>query len=120
MTDKDTPLVDLTFLREFCRDDREKMANYIHMFLESAPEQMEDIKSKAGQGNWNAVKAAAHALKPQVKFMGLAAIQPIIEQIESDTHADSSLASILPLISHLERLLERSSNELIQTLVSLA
>ena len=120
MPEKEPHLIDLTFLREFCKDDREKMANYIHIFLESAPEQMEEIKIKAGLGNWSAVKAAAHALKPQVKFMGLAAVQPMIEQIEQDATSENPAIKLPQLLSNLESLLERSFNELIQTLVSLA
>ncbi|MEO6167492.1 MAG: Hpt domain-containing protein, partial [Chitinophagales bacterium] len=75
-------LIDLTFLKEFCKDDHEKMANYIHLFLETAPEQMEAMKNLSNSCNWTAVKTVAHTLKPQLAFIGVVNLSPLIEKIE--------------------------------------
>ena len=121
MADKENNmLIDLTFLKEFCKYDREKMANYIHMFLESAPEQIETMKSDAGSGNWKAVKSAAHSLKPQLTFIGAGFIQPIIEKIEDSAAPDKAHHETISLLYSLEEHLEHAFNQLIQTLVSLS
>ncbi len=120
MTEKQEKLIDLTFLRQFCKDDREKMANYIHMFLESAPEQVEAMKEDANAGNWNAVRSAAHSLKPQLTFIGASFIQPLIERIEASTASDKASVDTPFLLRKLEELLDRSFTELIQSLVSLS
>lgn len=121
MTDKENHmLIDLTFLKEFCKYDREKMANYIHMFLESAPEQMENMKSDAGSGNWKGVRSAAHSLKPQLTFIGAGYIQPLIEKIENAATSDKAPVETLSLLYKLEEYLEHTFNQLIQTLVSLS
>lgn len=112
-------LIDLTFLKEFCNDDHEKMANYIHLFLESAPEQMEAMKSLASSGNWPAVKTAAHTLKPQLAFIGAVNLSPLIEKIEAATISENPVAETPTLVRKLEQLLDQSFNELIQSLVSL-
>lgn len=113
-------LIDLSFLREFCRDDRQKMANYIHMFLESAPEQIETIKKSAVASNWLGVKKAVHSLKPQLTFIGVSIVSPLIEKIEYSATSENATSEIPSLIVHLEALMERSFNELIQTLVYLS
>lgn len=120
MEPRQEKLIDLTFLREFCKDDHEKMANYIHLFLESAPEQMEMIKRNAKSGNWLGVKTAAHSLKPQLAFIGAITVPPLIEKIEKSAASENAIAETSSLIKNLEILLDQSFNELIQSLVSLA
>ena len=120
--DKKQPeqLIDLSFLRKFCRDDRQKMANYIHMFLESAPEQIESIKKSAGSSNWSGVKKAVHSLKPQLTFIGAGIVAPLIEKIEYSATSGNANSEIPSLIGRLEDMMDRSFNELIQTLVYLS
>lgn len=113
-------LINLTFLREFCRDDRQKIANYIHMFLQSAPEQLEFIRANSDAADWNAVKAAAHSLKPQLLFIGADNTQPLIKKIESSASLENAPNEIPALVLHLEELMQQSFHELIETLVSLS
>ena len=113
-------VIDLTFLREFCKNDKDKMANYIHMFLESAPEQMEAMKEEANAGNWPAVKSTAHSLKPQLAFIGVGFLQPLVEKIEAAAVSERAPLETPTLLFKFEVLLDQSFNQLIQTLVSLA
>jgi HPt (histidine-containing phosphotransfer) domain-containing protein len=120
MTEKDFKLINLGFLREFCHDDRGKIVNYIHMFLESAPEQMELMKKNAAAKNWKALKTAAHSLKPQIAFMGISSAGPLIEKIEVSSLSDNPSQELPSLLDHLDEALEQSFSELIETLVTLA
>src|SRR5262249_20884724 len=120
MAEKDFKTINLEFLREFCRDDRNKMVNYIHMFLESAPEQLEIIKKNSTAENWGAVKTAAHSLKPQITFMGIASGAPVIEKIEATTLSANPSTELPSLINSLEATLEQSFSELIETLLILS
>ncbi|MBA3648159.1 MAG: Hpt domain-containing protein [Chitinophagales bacterium] len=113
-------LVNLQFLREFCHNDQNKMVNYIHMFLESAPEQLELIKKHTTSGNWNGVKAAAHSLKPQVVFMGMSSIEPILARIEDNIISENSFDQIPFLSNELDVQLGYAFSELIETLVTLS
>jgi HPt (histidine-containing phosphotransfer) domain-containing protein len=121
MTDKENDmLIDLTFLREFCKDNKEKMAHYIHLFLESAPEQVESMKSDADAGNWQAVRTTAHSLKPQLTFIGVGYMQPLVEKIESASVSANMTSETITLLGMLEDHMEVAFNQLIQTLVSLS
>ena len=78
----DTPTIDLTFLQTFTGGNKDKMAKYIGIFLQMAPGQLELMKTHLAAGNYDALRGTAHALKPQITYMGIKAGEDMINQIE--------------------------------------
>ncbi len=74
--------LDLRFLIEFCHSDKFKMSSYIKTFLESFPEDIEKINSAIEERDWIKTKKLAHALKPQLQFIGLPAFYTMIATLE--------------------------------------
>ncbi|MFI5135637.1 MAG: Hpt domain-containing protein [Chitinophagales bacterium] len=111
---------DLSFLREFCRDDRRRMAQYIRTFLESVPEVLTDIDKSLKEKNADSLRKAVHSLKPQVTFLGLNGLKEKAEQIE-DALASAQIGELtIPMIVELRSGLEEASEELVETLLTLS
>ena len=76
------PTVDLTFLQSFTGGSKEKMAKYIGIFLQMCPGQLDLMKTQLGAANYDSVRGTAHALKPQITYMGIKAGEDMIKKIE--------------------------------------
>ena len=64
-------VTDRMFLKQFTGGKPDKMQKYISMFLENAPKLLSAIDNGMASGDYNAVKIAAHSLKPQLSYMGV-------------------------------------------------
>jgi HPt (histidine-containing phosphotransfer) domain-containing protein len=111
---------DLTFLREFCRNDQAKMAQYIRMFLETLPETDRELEQAMNHKNLAAIRAAVHSLKPQVTFLGFNGLTTDIESIEVSIDLRSTFEEVAPLLAELKQKLERASGVLVESLLLLS
>jgi HPt (histidine-containing phosphotransfer) domain-containing protein len=76
------PTIDLTFLQSFTGGSKEKMAKYIGIFLQMCPGQLDLMKTHLAAGNYDSVRATAHALKPQITYMGIKSGEDLVKKIE--------------------------------------
>jgi len=117
---ENNPILNLSFLKEFCNDDRKKMTQYIRTFLETAPEELHKIHDAAINGRWIEVKSIAHSLKPQIIFIGLPAMQALLEQIELEIIENNSENNFPSLVADLKQAMSEATDSLLQTLVTLS
>ena len=113
-------ILNLSFLREFCNNDHTKMAQYIRTFLETAPEEFPRLREASSSERWIEVKSIAHSLKPQIIFIGLPAMQLLIEKIELETAGSNSENNLITLIAELGKTMNEATDSLRQTLVTLS
>ena len=104
--------IDLTFLNGFASGDGEKMKKYINMFLKSSPALLEQINQNMETQNWTNVKIAAHSLKPQVNYMGIAEIKDDILLIEQLSGEERDLDKLPDLVKKVEVVLAQSFDDL--------
>lgn len=113
---EETPLpesvTNLQFLRSFANGAPEKMAKYIHMFLQNAPRLLSEIQKGIAAGNTEDVKIAAHSLKPQLGYMGVKEEVSKILLLEQTAGGAGSADSLLPLYENLQRVCEKAFEEL--------
>jgi HPt (histidine-containing phosphotransfer) domain-containing protein len=98
--------MDLTFLREFTKNDPERIKKYIGLFLQHAPVMMQNIEKAFNEKNWSGVKSLAHSLKPQITYMGIKDAEILIREIESNGAAgveEGTQEMIMQLKSLLEK-----------------
>jgi HPt (histidine-containing phosphotransfer) domain-containing protein len=114
------PLTDLTFLREFCRNDRQKVAQYVKIFLESVPEIMNELDQQLNEKNPDALRKTVHSIKPQVTFLGIESLKEQVDEIEISMDATTSASKLTSMIGQLKLGLEQAADELVETLVSLS
>jgi HPt (histidine-containing phosphotransfer) domain-containing protein len=114
------PITDLSFLREFCRNDKEKMAEYIRIFLESIPETLNELEQRLNENDIVGLKKSIHAIKPQVTFLGLESLKEQIEQMEEAIGITSSTSEVTRMVNQFKSTLELSAEQLVETLISLS
>jgi CheY-like chemotaxis protein len=77
-----SPMTDMTFLNSFTRGDKQKINKYINIFLQACPEQLDQMNKQLVSGNYDQLRGTAHALKPQITYMGIHAGEDLIKRIE--------------------------------------
>jgi HPt (histidine-containing phosphotransfer) domain-containing protein len=75
-------MIDLTFLKQFSKDDSKKMRRYIHLYLDVAPKTFEDMEINLKNKDWEQLRIHAHSLKPQADFMGIKHLKEALINIE--------------------------------------
>lgn len=105
-------ITNMDFLRNLTMGNEEKMNKYKSMFLTNAPKLLTDIKNGIKNDDYEMVKIAAHSLKPQLGYMGVAEEVSNIYLIEKSAAERAHQHIIEPLIENLERVLEKCLQEL--------
>jgi HPt (histidine-containing phosphotransfer) domain-containing protein len=77
------PDLDLTFLNELADGSNEFIIESIDMFIDQTPELLQIINTAIVEKRWPATAAAAHKLKPNLGFFGMAVSQELFQQIET-------------------------------------
>jgi HPt (histidine-containing phosphotransfer) domain-containing protein len=75
-------MVDLTFLKQFTKDNPQKMKRYISLYLDVAPKTFEEMQRNLKDGDWEQLRINAHSLKPQADFMGVSSLKEELIKIE--------------------------------------
>ena len=75
-------MVDLTFLKQFTKEDPKKMKRYITLYLDVAPKTFDEMLINLKNGDWGQLRINAHSLKPQADFMGIKSLKEELIKIE--------------------------------------
>ncbi|MEO8085712.1 MAG: Hpt domain-containing protein [Bacteroidota bacterium] len=106
------PTIDLTFLQSFTGGNKEKMAKYIGIFLQMCPGQLDLMKTQLGAANYDSVRGTAHALKPQITYMGIKAGEDMIKKIERHAAEKIDVESLPQLLDEFTVLCNQAMLEL--------
>ncbi len=105
-------VTDLTFLGSFTGNDSQKIKRYVQMFLDRAPEQLEEIRTSLGTGDYGQLRTAAHSIKPQLSYMGIKSLEQDIRAIEEYSGSQTNLEALPTLVERLDRILKQAFGEL--------
>jgi HPt (histidine-containing phosphotransfer) domain-containing protein len=75
-------MIDLTFLKQFTKDDPKKMKRYISLYLDVAPKTFAEMKRNLENKDWEQLRINAHSLKPQADYMGIDSLKKELIKIE--------------------------------------
>ncbi|MEZ4887606.1 MAG: response regulator [Chitinophagales bacterium] len=109
-------VLDMSFLEKFTKNDPTKMSKYIHIFLKNAPDQLTALNEHLEANNWNQLRASAHALKSQLRYMGVFPLQDTIQTIENNAGEQVALDALPPLVAKVNRITQQAIKELQQKL----
>ncbi|KRP06147.1 MAG: hypothetical protein ABR94_09660 [Sphingobacteriales bacterium BACL12 MAG-120802-bin5] len=99
---KDYKVINVEFLRSFTQNNPVKIAKYINMFLQSAPDTLKQMNSQLAAGDFKGLKTTAHSLKPQLGYMGIETIHESIVRIEEYAETGKKPEVIAALIKEVE------------------
>jgi HPt (histidine-containing phosphotransfer) domain-containing protein len=91
-------MISLDFLKSFTSNDPLKVNKYISMFLQMAPSQIEKMNAAMQANDWESLRSASHAIKPQYTYMGIKRGEELLKEIELRSGEKSSLEAIPSLI----------------------
>jgi len=103
---------DLTFLRTFTGGDPEKIKKYVTLFLSGTGPAISSIKKHLEASDWPALRTAAHSLKSQTKYMGIARAEELAIFIEHNAAQASNLDQLPEAVQNLADVLSIASDEL--------
>jgi hypothetical protein len=105
-------VTDMTFLKTFTGGNMEKQQKYVGMFLVNAPKLLDSIDRALVAKDYQAIKIAAHSLKPQLSYMGVKEDVSNIFLIEQSAGATAHYDTLPQLVANLHRLCEKAFEEL--------
>ena len=107
---------DMTFLKSFTGGNPDKMKKYISMFLNYCPSQLQTMKDQLASENYDGLRGTAHALKPQITYMGIKGGEDLIKGIESIAGAKSGVEKLPEMLGTFSSICDTAMVELKQEL----
>ena len=110
--------IDLTFLNTFTDGNSDKMKKYISMFLNYCPGQLLEMNAQLESGNYDGLRGTAHALKPQITYMGIQGGEELIKKIENLAGTKTSVENLPEMLSNFQKICEQAMVELKEEIAS--
>lgn len=104
--------VDLTFLKGFTSGNQEKIKKYIGMFLQLCPNSLAAMKAALDNSDYDALRASAHSLKPQITYMGIKAGEPLVKTIEEHASSRTETEQLPVLFAQFDAICRQAMIEL--------
>lgn len=111
--------INLGFLTSITGGSKERMAKYINMFLQHAPGLVSQLDTHLLQGDWPALKTAAHTLKSQFSYMGVSEGQNLAKEVERLAMEQSDLGKVPEHVEKIKTVFQQTCDELKQELTTL-
>jgi signal transduction histidine kinase/CheY-like chemotaxis protein len=109
---KTSSVIDLDYLNELSKGDKNFEAEMIRQFIIQVPEEIKSLGSFIRKKDFAAVKSAAHGLKSSVSFVGLSAkLHPVLEQIEKYASSGNALGEIQQNFDQLQTICNQAVEE---------
>jgi len=105
-------ITNLTYLSEFCEQDKTRMKKYIDIYLRVTPVNLTKINEALGKEEYLYLSQTVHAMKPHLNFMGMKPTRAVAEKIELYASELSNIEELPGLISKLQYDCEKSLGEL--------
>jgi HPt (histidine-containing phosphotransfer) domain-containing protein len=113
-----TKITDLTYLSQLANGSDEFMETMISLFISETPSAIEHMEESWERGDWKALKAIAHKMKPSFGFMGIGSMKAVIEALETDVDEKKDPLVIQEKILHLKSVCRSAVAELRRDLKS--
>lgn len=107
-----TKTIDLTFLNTFTGGNPDKIKKYISMFLNYCPGQLEEMKNQLEAGNYDGLRGTAHALKPQITYMGISEGEELIKKIENLAGTKTDVGTLPGMLDNFHKICDQAIVEL--------
>lgn len=104
--------VDLTFLQGFTGGNQDKMKKYIQLFLQLCPKSLAEMHKHIEQQDYDALRATAHAIKPQITYMGIKSGEPLVKAIEQYAGAKTELEKLPQMVNDFDTACRAAMKEL--------
>lgn len=94
-------LYDLAQLNELSGGNDDFVNKMVQMFIDMAPETLDNINIGLAEGDLDRVGAAAHKIKPSLDMMGIVALKDKIRSLESNAKNRLNVEEIPALVTEV-------------------
>ncbi len=106
------PLINLGFLKEISENNDQFFVEFIQMFLQNTPASISEIENAISNQNWEAIRQAAHKMKPSFNYVGLKELSGISAKIEDLAKRNEDMEMIKTNIEQIKKVCEIAYTEL--------
>jgi PAS domain S-box-containing protein len=106
------PLINLDFLKEISENNDQFFVEFIQMFLQNTPASISEIENAISNQNWEAIRQAAHKMKPSFNYVGLKELSGISAKIEDLAKRNEDMEMIKTNIEQIKKVCEIAYTEL--------
>ncbi len=112
-SDKNSPYVNFTYLKELTLGNAEGMIVMLQAYLEETPKLLGDLKRGLEKNDWPAVKNAAHSMLPSFPMLGMETkYEEMARNIQDHAAKQEKPDEIKKLFSELEIVCGKAMQEL--------
>lgn len=90
------------------------MKKYISMFLQLCPNSLSTMKGHLEKADYDSLRATAHALKPQITYMGIKSGESLVKAIEHNAANKQDLEKLPVMLAEFDGICQRAMDELKQ------
>ena len=112
-------MYDLTTIKRISKNDNAVISKYIHAFIKSSHEQLQDIDKLMDGNKWDGVADILHKMKTSVAYFGMNDIEQIVIQAEADIRNNVGKTIVEGQMEEIARLLTGSLQSLQEEINSL-
>jgi|SRR5450432_464166 CheY-like chemotaxis protein/HPt (histidine-containing phosphotransfer) domain-containing protein len=98
----DSKLYDLTMIRSVSGGDIAFIKKMILLFIETVPQNVQELVDATGQKNWEQVSKMAHKLKSTIDSMGIRSIHDQIRSVEMNAKNQEQLDRMPDMVKQVE------------------
>ncbi len=103
----DGQLYDLSMIREIAHGNNDFVKKMVQLFIDTMPPALSEMRQHLQDGNWNALGAVAHKIKPSIDTMGIELLREDIRTIERYGKESSNTDELPALMDKLESVLQK-------------
>jgi PAS domain S-box-containing protein len=107
MSPVNTPLYDLSMVQSVSGGDEAFIKKMVALFIETVPQNVEELSKATQAENWEQVGKTAHKLKSTVDSMGIKSIRQEIRAVEANAKQKSSLQDVPSLVKKIADVIDQ-------------
>ncbi len=107
-----TRLYDLSMVQSVSGGDENFIRKMVALFIETVPQNMQDLKNALQEENWEQVGKTAHKLKSTIDSMGIKSIRQEIRTVEANARQKESLDQVAPLVATIDNVIKECIGQL--------
>jgi CheY-like chemotaxis protein/HPt (histidine-containing phosphotransfer) domain-containing protein len=108
----DSRLYDLTMVQSVSGGDEGFIKKMVALFIETVPQNVQDLKKAMQEENWEQVGKTAHKLKSTIDSMGIKSIRQEIREVEANAKQLESLQTIPSLVATIDTVIKECIGQL--------
>ena len=102
MTGENSRLYDLSMVQSVSGGDEGFIQRMVALFIETVPQNVQDLKKAMQEEDWEQVGKTAHKLKSTIDSMGIKSIRQEIRIVEANARQKESLQDIPSLVANID------------------